>query len=191
MLRVVGAGLGRTGTSSLKDAFEQLLGAPCYHMREVFEHLDHVPTWHAAICGEQVDWSRVLDGYAAIVDWPGAACWRSLAAANPNAVVLLSTRSDPETWWRSATATIFGDVSDEEKAARPELTEFGAMIGDMFASFEPRWQDRGAAIAAYERHNASVREEVPVEPFPHTNSTEEFTARRESQLDEIRQSSSD
>src|SRR3954463_2967084 len=93
MLRVVGAGLGRTGTASLKMALERLLAGPCYHMKEVFEHLDHVPIWHAAIRGEAVDWSSVLDGYLAIVDWPGAACWRSLAAAHPDAVVLLSTRS--------------------------------------------------------------------------------------------------
>src|SRR5205809_537809 len=31
-LRVVGAGLGRTGTHSLKVALEQLLGEPCYPM---------------------------------------------------------------------------------------------------------------------------------------------------------------
>jgi hypothetical protein len=39
-LRVVGAGLGRTGTHSLKLALEQLLGAPCYHMLEVFGRPD-------------------------------------------------------------------------------------------------------------------------------------------------------
>ena len=37
-LRVVGAGLGRTGTVSLKLALEKLLDAPCYHMMEVFGH---------------------------------------------------------------------------------------------------------------------------------------------------------
>ena len=216
MLRLVGAGLGRTGTASLKEALERLLGAPCYHMSEVFQHLDHVPLWHAAIRGKQIDWSQFLDGYAAIVDWPGAACWRSIAAANPDAVVLLSTRADPETWYRSAKATILGDVPDEVKAAQPELAEFGDMIGDMFAAFDRNWRDREAAIAAYDRHNAAVRAEVPAarlvewqpgdgwaplcsalavpvpdEPFPHTNSTEEFTARRAELLDGIRQSSGD
>ena len=57
-MRVVGAGLGRTGTHSLKLALERLLGAPCYHMIEVFEHLDHVPIWHAAIRDEPVDFTR-------------------------------------------------------------------------------------------------------------------------------------
>ena len=60
-MRIVGAGLGRTGTHSLKLALQQLLGAPCYHMSEVFEHLDHLPTWHAAVRGEQVDWEKDYD----------------------------------------------------------------------------------------------------------------------------------
>ena len=30
-LKVIGAGLGRTGTSSLKKALELLYGAKCYH----------------------------------------------------------------------------------------------------------------------------------------------------------------
>jgi len=34
-LDVIGAGLGRTGTLSLKLALEQLGFAPCYHMLEV------------------------------------------------------------------------------------------------------------------------------------------------------------
>lgn len=213
MLRVVGAGLGRTGTASLKRALERVLGAPCYHMEEVFQHLDHVPLWHAAIRGEEIDWARILGDYAAIVDWPGAACWRSIRAANPEAIVLLSTRADAETWYRSARATILDDVPEEVVQARPDLAEFGAMVGDMFAAFDPNWKDRAAALAAYERHNAAVRQEVPTawlvewqpgdgweplcaaldvpvpdEPFPHANSTEEFNARREEHREEIRQS---
>jgi hypothetical protein len=34
-LKVVGAGVGRTGTHSLKIALEQLLGGPCHHMIEI------------------------------------------------------------------------------------------------------------------------------------------------------------
>ena len=31
----MGAGVGRTGTESLKLGLERLLGGPCYHMLEV------------------------------------------------------------------------------------------------------------------------------------------------------------
>src|SRR5439155_22663130 len=68
-LRVVGAGVGRTGTASLKEALEKLLGFPCYHMLEVFSHPEHAATWHAAMRGEDVDWDALLEGYVAAVDW--------------------------------------------------------------------------------------------------------------------------
>ena len=72
-LRVVGAGLGRTGTHSLKVAFEQLLGGPCYHMLEVLGHPDHMPVWAAAVKGDEPDWAAFFSDYVAAVDWPVAA----------------------------------------------------------------------------------------------------------------------
>src|SRR3954463_15245844 len=162
-LKLVGAGLGRTGTHSLKLALEQVLGAPCYHMSEVFEHLDHVPTWHAALRGEQVDWQPVLGDYAAIVDWPGAGVWRDLAAAYPDALVLLSTRSDAASWLKSARSTILGNGPENKMEDDPSLPGFVPMVRDMFARFEPNWRDDDAALAAYERHNDQVRREVPAE----------------------------
>src|SRR5258708_3902275 len=106
-LRIVGAGLGRTGTHSLKIALEQLLGAPCYHMVEVFAHPEHVPIWTAAIKREPVDWPVLFDGYVATVDWPGGAAWREISEAYPEAKVLLSTRRSADEWWTSASKTIF------------------------------------------------------------------------------------
>ena len=41
-LQVIGAGIGRTGTNSLKVALEMLLGGPCYHMFELLNHLEDV-----------------------------------------------------------------------------------------------------------------------------------------------------
>src|SRR6185436_189291 len=68
-LRVVGAGLGRTGTHSLKLALEQLLGGPCYHMVEVFGHPEHVPLWRDAARGNEPDWDALFADYVATVDW--------------------------------------------------------------------------------------------------------------------------
>lgn len=201
MLRVVGAGLGRTGTNSLKLALERLLGGPCYHMFEVLAHLDHVPTWRAAIRGEPVDWQPVLGGYVATVDWPAATCWRRLADANPDALVLLSSRADAQAWWRSADDTIFAGMR-HGGPPEPEYDEWRAMAAEMMAAFEPGWSERDRAVAAYERHLAEVRASVPSprllewqpgdgwtplctaldvpvpdEPFPHVNTTAEFQER--------------
>ena len=59
-LRVVGAGLGRTGTHSLKLALEQLLGAPCYHMHEVLEHPEHIALWQQAVDTGEVPWDQLF-----------------------------------------------------------------------------------------------------------------------------------
>src|SRR5688572_13224161 len=100
-LQVVGAGLGRTATKSLKIALEHVLAAPCYHMDEVFAHPGHIPAWHAAAQGRMPDWHTLLAGYHAVVDWPAAAFWPELSKAFPDALVLLSVR-DPQSWWQSA-----------------------------------------------------------------------------------------
>src|SRR5207237_3883303 len=106
-LRGVGAGLGRTGTHSLKLALEQLLEGPCYHMLEVFQHPEHIPLWHAAAKGTMPDWDELFADYVAVVDWPAASFWREISGANPDAIVLLSVRESAEAWWHSADDTIF------------------------------------------------------------------------------------
>jgi len=44
-LRIIGAGLPRTGTASLQVALELLLDGRCYHMLEVFERPADVAVW--------------------------------------------------------------------------------------------------------------------------------------------------
>ena len=197
-LRVVGAGLGRTGTNSLKLALERLLGGPCYHMLEVFRHMEHVPLWKAATGGEMPNWDALFTGYKATVDWPAAAFWSEIAQAYPDALVLLSVR-DSDAWWKSAHGTIFSEALHSRLGSSP----IGSMVGPLLASrFTPALGDRAACIAAYERHNADVRRRVPSsrliewrpeegwapicaalgvpvpsEPFPRVNTTEEFQER--------------
>ena len=77
-LKVVGAGVGRTGTHSLKIALEQLLGGPCHHMVEILGDPAQAPGWIDAIEGRPVDWSTMPTGYDSIVDWPGCSFWAEL-----------------------------------------------------------------------------------------------------------------
>jgi hypothetical protein len=199
-LKLVGAGIGRTGTLSLKLALEQLLGAPCYHMLEVFEHPEHIAEWQRAFDGDAVDWSRVFEDYIAIVDWPGGGCWRELSAEYPEAVVLLSVRESADAWWRSATATVFAAMQRVDPTGT-NTDPWPTMVRSMMARFTPNWRDEAASKAAYERHNAEVRAEVPAHrlvewqpgdgwdplcralgmavpdtPFPHANTTDDFKA---------------
>ena len=53
-LEIIGAGFGRTGTLSLKNALEMLGFSGCYHMASVAEQPDHVALWQRAWRGEDV-----------------------------------------------------------------------------------------------------------------------------------------
>jgi hypothetical protein len=105
-MKVIGAGLGRTGTSSLQAAMEILGFEPCYHMTEVFAHPEHVPVWEAAVRGEPVEWESVLGGYRAAVGWPVAAAYEGLMERYPGAKVILTVR-DPERRYESTRKTIY------------------------------------------------------------------------------------
>src|SRR5262249_37212692 len=157
-LRVVGAGLGRTGTHSLKVALEQLLGAPCYHMLEVLQHPESVPVWQDAVDSKPVDWYALMHSYAAAVDWPVVAFWRELADAFPDPIVLLSTRSSADAWWKSANETIF-EVTRRGGFDDPNLQAQRRMIDGLFRRLTPEWSnaDGAAARRAYDAHNANVR----------------------------------
>ena len=202
-LKVVGAGLARTGTASLKLALEELLGGPCYHMLEVFANPGHIPVWHRAALGQPPGWDSFLDGYRAAVDLPASAFWQELAAASPGALILLSVRETAGQWWDSASQTVF-DPSRLSPPAGTPVAEFRAMVDDIWAQrvAECDLTDKTAMIAAYERHNDTVRAQappgrllewrpgdgwepiaatlrlpVPDSPFPKVNTRAEFRAR--------------
>lgn len=153
-LRVIGAGVGRTGTASLKVALEHLFDAPCYHMFEVFQHPEHIPAWHQAAENREPDWAQLFDGYAAAVDFPVAAFWPELSRAYPDALVVLTLR-DPESWWQSASPTIFAVT---QKMQGPWRDMADAMFAQRFTA---EINDKAACIAAYERHVDAVRRGVP------------------------------
>ena len=194
-LVVVGAGVGRTGTHSLKIALEKLLDAPCHHMLEILGDPTQIPAWTDAIEGRPVDWAAMLSAYRAIVDWPGGAFWPELSAANPDALVLLSVR-DPESWYRSASNTIFLTFENMPPEIAPWMDTVRKLLRDRFSD---RFDDPTAMMDAFTRHYNTVRAQVPAErllewtlgdgwepicerlglavpgePFPITNTTDEF-----------------
>ena len=75
-MHVIGAGVGRTGTYSLKLAINQLGIGPCHHMEEVLHNMPvQVPLWSAAL-GGLPDWQAIYSGYNSTVDWPTACFFR-------------------------------------------------------------------------------------------------------------------
>jgi hypothetical protein len=159
-LQVVGAGLPRTGTSSLRRALERLLGAPCLHMSALPGHpFDLGDGWARALASGSADWEQLVDGYVAAVDWPASMFWRGLSESNPEALVLLSVRDSAEIWWQSMDQTV---LATARLALSPGWSEGRSLVAllERFAGTD-RWDDPALLMAAYERSNAEVRRTIP------------------------------
>jgi hypothetical protein len=173
-LEVIGAGFGRTGTMSLKVALEELGFGPCYHMREVFAHPEHVELWRAATHGKPLDWERIFGGYRATVDWPACTFYSELMERYPDAKVILTVR-DPQRWYESAYNTIYritraasslifylaSLVMPRAKGMKRARRMIDEIVWEK--EFDGRFEDRGYAIETFERHNAEVEQRVPTE----------------------------
>lgn len=171
-MKVIGVGFGRTGTSSIKLALEQL-GFPCHHMSEATKDPEHMAPWIQFANGDPVDWREVYRDYEATVDWPGAAVWRELIDAFPDAKVLLTVR-DPDKWFASGTSTIFRNLrhstSIQESLARlvvqlnfPRFRPFGIAMRRLITDrqFGGDLVTRDNVVRVFEAHNAAVQAYVP------------------------------
>src|SRR4051812_7397946 len=104
-LQIIGSGMGRTGTHSLKLALEMLGFDKCYHMAELFQHPEQVTYFERAERGEQVSWEALFQGYRSAVDYPVARYYKQLMSYYPDAKIIHTVR-DAESWYQSASQTI-------------------------------------------------------------------------------------
>lgn len=196
-LTVIGAGFPRTGTASLKAAFEELGLGRCYHMSEVFDKPDHWALWTDAADGKPVDWDLVFDGFGATTDAPACHFYKSIAAHYPKAKVVLSVR-DADRWYESTQSTILSPaIAEKFKFLPPPAMVMLHKIG--WHPADPETHDRDYMIGRMMTHNEEVKRTiaadrllifeaaqgwaplcdflglpVPETPFPHVNSTDEF-----------------
>ena len=167
-IKVIGAGFGRTGTTSLKVALEQLGFSKCYHMFEVIHSPEDAALWQSALehktTGEPTDWSVPFKGYKATLDWPGCTFYQELMATYPDAKVLLTTR-DPESWYASAEATIYQSNQMEEETLPPPMQPFIKMVKALLweHTFDGKFEDKAYAIDVFNAHNEEVKRIVPSE----------------------------
>lgn len=175
-MKVIGAGLPRTATTTQMVAFEMLGFGPCYHMRNVLMDLENqLPYWEAAQDGSP-DWDGVFEGSNSTCDWPSARYYDQLMEHYPEAKVVLTVRS-PDGWVKSMRETVWGvfhgdtplhHLSDARACVDPLWRRYidlmtrmnwdeetGAMAGDTYDD-----QEFGAIM---ERWNDSVKEMVPSE----------------------------
>jgi hypothetical protein len=191
-LKVIGAGFGRTGTDSMREALTILGFGPCHHMFEVIQNETQKQRWRALVQGAAPDWESLFEGYNSCVDWPSAYYWRELAAAYPQAPVILTYRS-PESWWESFEKTLLPGIANSTDPQSLGLALIAAKV------FGGGMADRAKAIAAYEENARNVIAAIPAsrllvfrlgdgweplchhlgvavpeQPYPSRNSTSDF-----------------
>ena len=197
-LNVIGAGVGRTGTYSLKLAINALGLGPCHHMEEVIFNMPaQAPLWAAAVKGRP-DWHATFKGYASAVDWPTAGFFRELHAAYPSAKFVLTVRS-PESWAESFSETIYKLLAGKDQLPKEMQAWLEMGVGVVTKTGFPAGLDVAGLKKAYIAHNDAVRATIPAkqllvyqvkdgwgplcaflgapapaDPFPRTNDRGEF-----------------
>lgn len=199
-LQVIGAGVGRTGTYSLKLALEKLGYGPTHHMEEVLKDVPrNAPAWQRAAEGD-ADFDELYAGYNSAVDWPTASFWRELSVKYPDAKFVISGRS-AESWHESFSETIHKLMMGADHAP-PPMQPFMSMAKSVLGKagfYGPT--ERDDLIDAYIEHVEAVKASlgdrllvfdyrdgwgplcaflgcaVPEEPFPKSNNREDFWER--------------
>jgi len=161
-MNVIGTGVGRTGTYSLKLALNQLGLGPCHHMEEVLHNMPvQVPLWAAVLDGSP-DWQEIYGGYESTVDWPTACFFRELLEAYPDARFVLTHRS-PESWADSFGSTIYRLIAGRDEAP-PEMKAWLDMASAVIARTGfPDGLSREGLMQAFTAHNERVKRAIPAD----------------------------
>jgi len=215
-LKIIGAGVGRTGTHSLKLALEELGFGKCYHMDNlIMENPEQLTFWQDLKEGNSVDFNSFFSGYQSSVDLPTFYHYKIFLQKYPDAKVILTVRN-PESWYKSFGDTIikkskptFSEIVttmfrlpfDKGLRQRLNVLKFAGTYMPLF--FPNGFSDKEGALKFFNDWNQSVIDFVPKEkllvydvkegwdplckflgvsipqiPFPHSNTSAEFIARK-------------
>ncbi|KAF6767754.1 Cell wall integrity and stress response component 1, partial [Paragonimus kellicotti] len=181
-LLIIGAGLMRTGTTSLKNALETLLGRPCYHMSDIVMRYGepHIRQWLLNFQkmkktdgnNYRILWDDIFYGCASAVDYPTCAFYKELINVYPHAKVILTER-EPRDWVDSCrSTTLCSDMLRTPTIGTrlsfwlrnlkglPTLhhTMFAHTLGENYGSLSDM-----TLIEAFERWNETVQKDVQPE----------------------------
>jgi len=199
-LKIIGAGLPRTGTNSLKRSLEMLGISKCYHMKTLLTNPDQLHFWLQLEETGSTDWDTLYNGFQGSVDFPCYPFYKEHLKRYPDAKVILTVR-DFDSWYKSVKSTIW-------TAGPQNLGEKLMMLGRMLTNprvkrvimcikfvkrmlwekqFQGRFEDASYAEEVFNRHTEvyDVRDgwgplceflevTAPTEPLPHLNKKENF-----------------
>lgn len=176
-MKVVGVGLGKSGTTTLARCLQRLGFRHRSFNRDIYD---------AYARGDMQRILGVVEAYDSFDDHPWPSLYREIDARHPGSKFVLTVRKDPETWLRSL---------ETKTMRRVERTRVWHIFGMEKGRF-----DADRARQHYLRHNQEVRDyfrdrpqdfieicwergdgweqlapflgkPVPAEPIPHANKT--------------------
>lgn len=175
-IKVIDAGLPRTGTNTLKESLEKLGFSKTYHMKELLVHPENLHYWLTLRDTGTTDWDALYNGYQATVDFPAYPWYKEHIKRYPEAKVILTVRPF-EKWYTSVQSTIW-------KAGPQTFREKLAMMSKMLLSprlrsvincvklskemifkkhFEGRFEDVDFAEKVFNKHIEDVKTYVPAD----------------------------
>ena len=172
---VIGAGLARTGTSSLKAALEILLKKPVHHMEDVVADAEQQVGWTALADGHKDDalLKSLVRGRGATVDTPSSLHVPALMRVFPKAKVILTTHpKGREAWYKSTIATVYHihynvlNVTWLGSFGYP-FRAFHVACRHLYLDNEKafltrdQWLQPKVAMKKYDQHNGFIKRYVP------------------------------
>lgn len=168
-LRVIGVGLGQTGTHSLAAALDILGFGECFHADRMLERGDvrAAQAWLDIAEGRPARWDDIFTGYRSIASFPAWALYRELLAQFPDARVILTVR-DREQWFDDINA---GDYAAFKADPRwlfwvSPVKRVMRKLEDLLIlerKYRHRLHDKQYALRVFEQHAQEVKSVVPAD----------------------------
>lgn len=157
-LHVIGAGLPRTGTLSLKAALEILGFGPCHHMYDLVEKTDRIVEFTRAYDGEKMDFRKLMQGYRSTVDSPTTDFYKELHQVYPQARIILTVRDSNEKWFESFQNTIGCIVSSNFYDFAIYFLRYLRSHNILVAKMLKKWNKQYGSIGplTHDQHNKQV-----------------------------------
>jgi len=175
-IKIIGAGLPRTGTNTLKQSLETLGYTKTYHMKNLIVNPDNLHYWLSLENNETPNWDELYEGYQGTVDFPAYAWYKEHMVQYPEAKVIMTVRPF-EGWYASIQSTVWqaGPQTVPEKITMMTKLLFNPRLREVikcvklakrmiFAKhLQGKFADKAFAEKVFNQHMEDVKAHVPPE----------------------------
>ncbi len=175
-IKIIGAGLPRTGTNTLKESLERLGYTKTYHMKELLVHPENLHYWTSLKETGTTKWEELYNGYQATVDFPAYPWYKEHMKQYPDAKVILTVRPF-EKWYTSVHSTIWqaGPQTVPQKIAMLSKLLFNPRLRSVIkcvkfaksnifgVTMQGKFEDKAFALKMFNKHIEEVKAYVPAE----------------------------